>query len=376
MMRRSLRFLPLIVFLTLAVAPAALFTVTGPWPGPSAPEFRPLRPLPSGFSASMFRRVGDWFSDRIGMRWPLLWLGVETTDRVWQPRVRGSVIVGRDPWLFFADDEGTPPVLMADVRGRLRLPDETAVTIDTILRGVHASYSPCGKRAFFLLAPNKQSIYPEQLGEDRDRPTRFDALLERLSPVARAMVIDPRPALRAAKYAHAAPLYYLTDTHWNGLGTYYAYRTVVETLARENAIYAPERAAFENYELRIRPFVLGDMAVRMLYLTGRFADVAPMLLPKPPLRDATVTDTPLRMTFANPDGRGRLVMRGDSFAPALAASLARHFAEVTLLPRTAVLLAFDGADAHDADVVLIESAERFLPTIATPPLNLEKACGS
>jgi hypothetical protein len=264
---------------------------------------------------------------------------------------------------------------MGDARGRLRLPETSASTIDATLRAVKTAYAACGKHAYFVLAPNKQSIYPEELGENRDQRTRFDGLLEKLSPQARAMVIDPRPALRAAKSAQPFPLYFHGDTHWNTLGGYYAYRAVVEAMARDNAIYAPERAALENYTISVKPFEGGDIVMRILYLPGRSPDILPEPKPKPPLRDAAVTDVDGTLTFTNPDGRGRLVMRGDSFGPQLAASLARHFAEVVMLRRTSAWLAFDGEQARNADVELLESAERFLPTFATPPVNPEKACG-
>lgn len=375
---RIIRFLPVIVFLALAVTPAVLIGVNGPWPGSAMPEFRPLRPFPPNLAPNTFRRIGDWFSDRIGLRYPLLKLGIEVTARLWQPRVIGGVIVGRGPWLFWSDDETNPTALMADVRGRLRLPDETAVVIDNILRAAKANYSACGKQAFALVAPNKQSIYPEQMDAGRAGylPSRFDGLLEKLSPTARAMVIDPRPAMRAAKASHPVPLFFHTDTHWNDLGTYHAYRAVVETLVRANAIHRPERAAFENYELSVRPFEGGDMATRILYLPWRFSDVIPTLEPKPPLRSAVKTEEPTLFRYVNPDGEGRLVIHGDSFGPPLAAFLARHFAEVILLPRTSWTLAFDGALTAKlrADVTLLETAERFLPSLAASPRNLEQTC--
>lgn len=374
---RIIRFLPLIVFLAFAVTPALLIGVNGPWPGGAMPEFRPLRPFPPNLAPNTFRRIGDWFSDRIGMRYPFLKLGTEMTTRLWQPRVVGSVIVGRGPWLFWSDDETQPTAMMSDVRGRLRLPDETATSIDNILRAAQAAYSLCGRHTYMVVAPNKQSIYPEEMGADRAGylPSRFDGLLDKLSPAVRAMMIDPRPAMRAAKANHSMPLYFHTDTHWNDLGAYYAYRSVVETLAKANAVYKPERAAFENFELTVFPFD-GDMATRVLYLPGRFADVRPVLQPKPPLRPVMQSEEPGLIRFTNPDGQGRLIINGDSFGPFLSRMLAVHFREVILLPATDWPLAFDGAVAKNLkpDVALVETAERLLPSLATAPRNLDQAC--
>jgi hypothetical protein len=253
-------------------------------------------------------------------------------------------------------------------------------TIDTQLSAVRASYASCGRQAFVVVAPNKQSIYPEELGVGFSgyAPSRLDGLLEKLSPSARAMMVDLRPALRAEKSSHPAQLYYRTDTHWNALGIFHSYRGVVEALARANAIDRPELAALTNYDLTTLPYAGGDMAQRVLNAPWRFPDSDVVLTPKPPLATAVQTIGSDRITFANPAGKGRLLIIGDSFAPLMAHFLARHFAEVTVLERVYWTLAFDGAmtAALRADVTLLETVERTLPDLATAPRNLERACAA
>ena len=60
----------LIVFLALALLPVAVFGYAGPWPGGEAPQFRPLAPFPRNLAPNTFRRIGDWFSDHLGLRNP------------------------------------------------------------------------------------------------------------------------------------------------------------------------------------------------------------------------------------------------------------------------------------------------------------------
>lgn len=379
-MRTALKHPAIVVFLVLALAPAALIGVNGPWyGGGTGPFLRPPVPFPSVLSSQTFRRLSTWFNDRLGMRYPLMVLDSHWRLAVWHLRFRGDVLFGTGSWQFVNDADSGPAARMSDARGYLRMAETDIALIDRQVASVLNHLAACGKAAFVVIAPNKQSIYPEQMDADRAGylPSRFDGLLEKLSPTARAMVIDPRPAMRAAKASHPVPLFFHTDTHWNELGTYHAYRAVVEALVRANAIHRPERAAFENYDLHIRPFEGGDMATRILYLPWRFPDAIPTLQPKPPLRSAVKTEEPTLFRYVNPDGEGRLLIHGDSFGPPLAAFLARHFAEVILLPRTVWPLAFDGALTAKlrADVILVETAERFLPSLATPPRNLEQACG-
>jgi alginate O-acetyltransferase complex protein AlgJ len=378
MKTRFLRYLPFIVFLVLAVLPTALFTITGPWPGPVTPEFGPLRPFPSGFSSKTFRRIGDWFSDRLGLRWPLLYLGTQVTDRVWQPRVRNSVILGNEPWLFWTDDESHSAARMADARGELQLSDDNVAAIDALVRSAHAAYAACGKKAFAFVAPNKQSIYPEELGlrGAGSRPSRLDGLLARLSPEARALVIDPRPDMRAAKGHVGAPLYYSGDTHWNELGAYYGYRAVVTSLARHNAIDQPELSALDRFEMTIGSTQAGDIRMRMLYRPADEPDQVPQFRAlAPPDIPAEIPEANYSR-YVNLQGRGRLVVHGDSFAAPLATFLARHFAETFLLPGSDWPRAFDGVvDARwRADVVLVEIVERSLPELTKASLNIDKAC--
>ena len=105
-MPRIIRFLPVIVFLALAVTPAFLIGVNGPWLGAAMPEMRPLRAFPPNLAPNTFRRIGDWFSDRLGLRYPFLKLGIEVTSRLWQPRIVGGGhrIEQRHPLIVLDDD--------------------------------------------------------------------------------------------------------------------------------------------------------------------------------------------------------------------------------------------------------------------------------
>jgi hypothetical protein len=76
--------------------------------------------------------------------------------------------------------------------------------------------------------------------------------------------------------------------------------------------------------------------------------------------------------LTNPQGTGRLLLEGDSFAPPLADFLARHFATV-LVPETG---RFDGevVARHRPDVVLLEVAERNVNRLTGGPRQLARAC--
>ena len=123
-----------------------------------------------------------------------------------------------------------------------------------------------------MVAPNKQSIYPEELRKNGTYLTsRLDDFLARLTPEARSMFIDPRPELRAAKPRHDVPVYHPTDSHWNDLGAFIAYQKIVEVLAKADLIDRPELATLDGVEIHAEASAGGDVATRLLYLSVEFS---------------------------------------------------------------------------------------------------------
>jgi hypothetical protein len=377
-MRAILKHPAIIVFLALSLAPAALIGINGPWFGGGAgPILRAPVPFPSNLSPQTFRRISTWFNDRMGMRYPLMVLDSHWRLAVWHLRFRGDVLFGNRSWLFFNDDPPEPAARSADLRGRLRMPEAEIAQIDRQMAAVRAELAACGKAAFVAIAPNKQSIYPEELRDGETYlPSRLDDVLGRLTAQTRAMVIDPRAELRAAKRSHGVPNYYPTDSHWNDLGAFIAYQKVVSVLAQAGLVDRPEIATLDGSSVSAEPSAGGDVATRMLFLPWNFPDQSVVLRPAVDPAVSEVGDGD-RRRMSNPQGKGRLLILTDSFGPPLARLLARHFREVEMRPRPTWPALFDGeAIARSkADVAMIEIAERSLPELMQPPRALERACG-
>ena len=374
---RVIRHSAILVFIALAIAPAVLFGINGPWFGGGAgPILRPPSPFPQRLTPESFRRVSAWFNDRLGMRYPLMVLDSHWRLNVWRLRFRGDVLFGRASWLFFNDSPPAPAAHLADFRGTLRMSESTITTIDRQIAGARARFAACGKGAFVVVAPNKQSIYPEELRKDgTHQPSRLDDFLARLGPEARAAVIDPRSELRASKPRYDVPVYHPTDLHWNDLGAFIAYQKIVLALAASDRIYRPELATLEGVEIHAEAAAGGDVATRLLYLPWNFPDQNVVLrgLSQLPLSVRAERD---RVVVSNPQGRGKLLILADSFGPPLASLLGRHFAEVVMLSRPTWPALFDGAlvVSANADVAIIEIAERSLPELVQAPARLDQMC--
>jgi alginate O-acetyltransferase complex protein AlgJ len=374
---RVIRHPAILVFIALAIAPAVLFGINGPWFGGGAgPILRPPSPFPQRLTPEAFRRVSAWFNDRLGMRYPLMVLDSHWRLNVWRLRFRNDVLFGHASWLFFNDSPPAPAAHLADVRGTLRMGESTIATIDRQIASARAGFGACGKTAYVVVAPNKQSIYPEELRKDgMHQPSRLDDLLARLSPEARSAFIDPRSELRASKPRHDVPVYHPTDSHWNDLGAFIAYQKVVSVLAATGRIHRPELATLDGVEIRAEAAAGGDVATRLLFLPWNFPDQNVVLrgLAQLPFSVRAERD---RVLVSNPQGRGKLLILADSFGPPLASLLGRHFAEVEMLSRPTWPALFDGAlvASTNADVALIEIAERSLPELLQAPVRLDQIC--
>lgn len=93
-----------------------------------------------------------------------------------------------------------------------------------------------GSKLLIVVAPDKQSIYPEYLpyarGARRGTP-QLDKVMGVWANDPKLQVLDLRGDLRAAKAG--GEVYFRTDTHWNPAGSLVGYRSVARVLGFEPA---------------------------------------------------------------------------------------------------------------------------------------------
>jgi hypothetical protein len=285
-------------------------------PPPPAAAGRPLADRLREFSAE-YERTNP-------MRRDLLRLYMGLKVRVLGAASIATLVVGRDRWLFVGRESpmvderryflGLRPFSEAELDGWCRVLEERR----RWLAGRGIAYR-------LVVAPNKSSIYPEKMpaGYPHGRRTRLDQLGERLGVAVPGFpLIDLRQALRAGK--SRGPVYWPTDSHWNDLGCYLAYRAIALSLASEFPA------------LRPRP------KQDFVFVPGpRSRDLEEMLLipwepPGPFWRMVQKTPLPEVVATAEAGGAGALLRcRGaalksaivihDSFGETLKPLLARHF---------------------------------------------------
>jgi|CXWL01.1.fsa_nt_gi hypothetical protein len=140
-----------------------------------------------------------------------------------------AVIAGRHGWLFFGDDGGLRDWVQEEPFSARELADWR----ETLVRR-RAFLARRGIPFLFVIAPDKQMIYPEHMPETLGR-LRGDYRADQLMAYMRQTtpdfdILDLREALEAAKSSEL--LYHRYDTHWNDRGALVAYQTIARSLRR------------------------------------------------------------------------------------------------------------------------------------------------
>jgi len=371
------RRLAVAAYFAAVLLPVVLFGYDGRWFGAAALETRGRADLPRRLTPLNLGQLDAWFADRIGLRYPLMYLGTEFHLGAFGRTIDRQISFGRDGWMFWTEDGEKVPSAMADSRGRLRFTANEIARVEAGLLAMRERYAACRIPFAVVLAPNKQSIYREfvmEPGAD-ERPSRLDALLTALSPAARSIVVDTRETIRSAKARHAPMrVYNKTETHWNELGAFYGYVAVMDALRRALPLSHPELTALDRYDVRMQRYAGGDMATFVLLAPWRFPDEDVTVRRKAPLSlPPYERPNPRYFIARNPNERGKLLLVGDSFTNGVVPYLQQHFGELHGMISTSV----DGEAVARLrpDAVLLLLVERNLEILLSPHVNLAKTCG-
>jgi hypothetical protein len=240
------------------------------------------------------------------------------------PEINNRIIVGKDGWLFYSKDEK----FLAD-RGLDPFSDADLIGWQELLEKRRKWFIDHGYPFILVVAPDKQSIYPEFLPDRFSKPpmpSRLDQLISHLrqahSPV---QILDLRPALLEGKQHEQ--VYFKTDSHWNDQGAFIAYRVLLGAIQQA----LPSRKFLPQTLAEFVPVTAtrsGDLA-QDLDLYFEYHEQTTLLV-----RGDLYTDPDrLKTLFAHPytDGPNphapRLLMYNDSFAASLMQFLAPNFSK-------------------------------------------------
>ena len=273
-------------------------------------------------------RFERYFKDRFAFRNALirlqagvLWHGLHTSST-------DTVIAGKGDWLFYADDGGIQDYVQSEPFSEVDL-QRWQLTLERI-RDWLASR---GTRFLFVLAPDKQMIYPELMPASLHRlhnSYRADQLLAYMRAHSTVEILDLRPAILEAK-PHEL-LYHRYDTHWNDRGALIGYQQIAMRLER----WFPAIQPLQRSDFVTSPAAPSGDKTTMLGLVDQGKVTTPGLVPRQGWSSRVVFP-------ANPDPYGedgtvvtevkpgtglRAVMFRDSFSSRLIPFLSEHFSRI------------------------------------------------
>jgi alginate O-acetyltransferase complex protein AlgJ len=320
-----------------------------------------------------------YFDDHFAFRDSLIFMSnyIQTKDLSSSPNPK--VIIGKEGWLFYRGDN----ISSVSEGYSLAFPftEEQLSRLCRYLEARRDWLASKGIRYLFVIAPDKQSIYPEFLPADYPRyGDHIAQVADYLKKHSTIDVVDPRAALMEAKAEH--PVYYKTDTHWNEYGGYIAYREIMRHLAAR--LYDVRTLSLTDFKLTYETENHRDLA-NMLALGNVIKEEVPRMIEKGPkmaqgvalgyqLPGAKEIDgSPFFAYESARNYAGKLpnaVVLGDSFSRYLVPYLSQSFGRSVFLHIwNSSLSSQDAAVEHERpDVVVDEVVERLLKSLMERPI--------
>ena len=195
-----------------------------------------------------------YFKDRFAFRTALIQLHTVFKVKLLAQSPNRKVIIGRGGWLYFTGEDERllrydPPFSGDELR-------QILVATEARKRWFENS----GALFFLIVAPNKQSIYPEFLPQLQAGWIKHHNLYDQLCDYfgahsAMDILIDVKADMLREK-AFGRPMYYRTDSHWNSPAAWLAYMQIMRCIQK----YRPAAVALkaEDYSWERRPYS-GDL---------------------------------------------------------------------------------------------------------------------
>ena len=362
MVKKTYNILFVVLFLAALVIPLALTR----WEsgGVSQDENRTLAQFPAltqegKWNSQFTAQFETWFMDHLGLRQELIAANATLQYRVFDRLLSNSNYhIGPQGDLNYADEAMFKDYAHANLRTDywVGLIGESYVTTSDYLaeKGIPFYYIQCY---------DKHTIYPEQFTtavKQLGPISKTDQVITYLKENTQVQVIDLKPALLAAKDQYEVYSNWGDPTHWSERGAYVGYLHIMEQL---NATLGTELKvlAEQDYTITVED---GGKTINNVLHEEDMLEVFTIRDPQAVVqnnavmgawqdRDHTVLKNP------NAGNDLKLLLLCDSyFNSYLLDDLAESFSEVWLIWADHMIDLPEILEIYDADVVILENAER------------------
>lgn len=302
------------------------------------------------WNANVLDEATDYIADHFALRQEMVTANAALQTGLLATSPAEDVIYGSDGWLYYAET-------LDDYQNRATLTDDEARQVAQTVADMQAFCEARGARFLFTIAPNKNSLYPENMPArylKSDSPGNYEKILPLLEEYG-VHYADLFTFFREQDEI----LYLKTDSHWTSHGAALAHDFLMQSLCLPYTAFADA------------PYTTAD--------THR-GDLYEMLYPKGTAREAqqayqttfsyvkeprTAEDILIQTTNLNAPN-DRLLLCRDSFGNALHPFLAEDFREATITRQ----MPYPLSSVRAGDTVIVEIVERNLPNLLKYPPDL------
>lgn len=296
-----------------------------------------------GLNKAFFQDFESWFTEHIALRNQMVYADAMVQTGVFQESNVSGVIDGTDGWLYYSST-------LEDYQGTKLLSERELFSLANNFRIVQTYAESKGLDFVMTIAPNKNTLYPENMPYYKDMVVNTDHNAQLLEPLLAQQNVNYLDLFRLFREQEEV-LYLMRDSHWNNKGACMAYNTIMDGLNIPHKDYSgvtPQLVKNENgdlnkmlYSFYGEPEENYDYGLTQAYTYEK--------------EGATVEDG--WIVTNNPGGSGKLLMFRDSFANTLIPFFSNEFATAYYskgMPNA--LERF--VETYDPDCVVIQKVER------------------
>lgn len=308
-----------------------------------------------GINTQWLPQMGEYFQEHFALRNEFVTANALLNGKLLGTSTADGVIQGTDGWLYYKDS-------LNDYLGEELLSERSLFNIAHTLSLMQEGLEKKGVQFLFTVAPNKNSLYDENM-------PYYDSL--KASNEKNLFSLQKYLEKEQVSYADLYEMfsgeeevfYHKTDSHWNNKGASMAAETLLSALRKEHTSYADE-------PYTIKKDFTGDLD-EMLYPLATIPDEEVYYDKQTTFAYVGEVESNFdpKITTVNPVKSGSLVMFRDSFGNALLPFMADAYANAYF--SRGVPYQMSEVDEKDADTVIVERAERFLPEMAQSPPVME-----
>jgi hypothetical protein len=315
-----------------------------------------------------------YYNDHFGFRKALIWSYRSSIFHSFHDQQGNRLaLIGRDGWLYFNENQ-----MVEHYRGTLLFTPDQLRDWKTLLEQYRDWFAQRGIKFLFVVAPDKQSIYPEHLPSWMNKvssETKLDQFFAYMKLHSTVDVLDLRQTLLENR--SMGPMYFKIDSHWNQLGAFFAYQRLMNELAVQ-LLPGAHPMPFDAFERTNAPTPPGDLTA--MAGTDSSESNSILLNPKASLPPLEIIGQPYQngplIVTRNPYVGGSAVVYGDSFVNYWVPLLGYNFGQVSYFINHFLSSKFIDAKLFKQEkptVVIVEVVERSFNVVKPKDLLMEGA---